>query len=102
MNVLIGAGIVLVPIFMVVIDRFWSVSRLTFHSLAFGSLIVFGYISATAIYAILRDHEVFMTSIHGIFLEPLFLISGAYIGWYALFVVLRHTIIAYEAWKKSN
>jgi len=49
------------------------------------SVIVFGNIAAISIYQIIRDNEVFMTAIHAVFLNPAFLISGAYIGIYTIY-----------------
>ncbi|EEL71192.1 hypothetical protein bcere0026_18700 [Bacillus mycoides] len=34
-----------------------------------------------------------MTSIHGILLNPLFLLAGAYIGIYTLYLILSHIIM---------
>lgn len=48
------------------------------------SIIIFGSIAATSIYQIIIDNAVFMTTIHAIFLNPFFLITGAYLGIYTI------------------
>ncbi|ADC50459.1 hypothetical protein BpOF4_12030 [Alkalihalophilus pseudofirmus OF4] len=95
MKVLIAAGIVVVPFFMIIIERFWYKGRFLFNALAYAAFVIFGFIASSAIHTILRDQEVFMTSIHGIFLNKWFLISGAYIGWYTLYRVLLVTLAEY-------
>ncbi|WP_368505418.1 transposase [Alkalihalophilus sp. As8PL] len=102
MKVLIAFGIVLVPVLMLIVDRFWYVGRLVFNGAAYVAFVTFGFIIASAIHTILRDHEVFMTSIHGIFLNPWFLVTGAYIGWYTLFRVLVATTTEGNLHRKST
>ncbi|MEC2073393.1 transposase [Alkalihalophilus marmarensis] len=92
MKVLIAAGIVIVPFSMVIIERFWYKGRFLFNCLAYVAFVIFGFIASSAIHTILRDQEVFMTSIHGIFLNTWFLVTGAYIGWYTLYSVLLVTL----------
>ncbi|MOA47096.1 hypothetical protein D3C78_1697000 [compost metagenome] len=57
------------------------------------STLILGNISALAIYEILRDNTVFMTSIHAIFLNPMFLLTGAYLG---VYLVYRLMLMTYE------
>jgi hypothetical protein len=61
-----------------------------FNIVAVISAIVFGNIASTSILQILIDNAVFMTAIHGIFLNPFFLITGAYLG---VFIVYRLLIL---------
>lgn len=63
-----------------------SKSAIIFNILAVLFVIIFGSIASTSIYQIIIDDAVFMTKIHALFLNELFLISGGYIG---LFVIYR-------------
>nr|WP_285867619.1 transposase [Mesobacillus maritimus] len=63
-----------------------------FDSLAVLSALVFGNISAMAILQIIKDDTVFMTNIHGLFLNPVFLTSGAYLGLYLIYVLSKQTL----------
>jgi len=64
--------------------------RVIFNITAVISAIIFGNIASTSIFQIPIDNAVFMTAIHGVFLEPFFLIAGAYIG---VFIVYRLLIL---------
>ncbi|HDR7794813.1 TPA: hypothetical protein QCY19_003471 [Bacillus luti] len=66
--------------------------RITLHICAYFALYVLGTILSINIYDILMQDLVFMTTIHGILLNPFFLISGAYIGIYILYLLLSHII----------
>ncbi|MGE7884062.1 hypothetical protein [Bacillus sp. NPDC094077] len=62
------------------------------HISAYLALYVLGTIISINIYDVLIQDLVFMTSIHGILLNPFFLISGAYIGIFTLYLLLSHII----------
>lgn len=64
--------------------------RTTFNILSVVSAITFGIIASTSIYQIIKDNAVFMTTIHAIFLNPFFLITGAYLG---IFTIYRLMIL---------
>ncbi|MGH0427952.1 hypothetical protein ACQVPL_01490 [Bacillus hominis] len=66
--------------------------RITLHIFAYLALYVLGTIISINIYDVLIQNLVFMTSIHGILLNPFFLISGAYIGIYTLYLLLSYII----------
>ncbi|PEX38821.1 hypothetical protein COK00_14695 [Bacillus cereus] len=66
--------------------------RIALHILAYLTLYVLGTIISINIYEVLIQDLVFMTSIHGILLNPFFLISGAYIGIYTLYLLLSYII----------
>ncbi|PEU76326.1 hypothetical protein CN386_17040 [Bacillus cereus] len=66
--------------------------RIALHILAYLALYVLGTIISINIYDVLIQDLVFMTSIHGILLNPFFLISGAYIGIYTLYLLLSYMI----------
>nr|WP_138417989.1 transposase [Aquibacillus sediminis] len=77
---------IILPIIMVILQRKWNKIQVLFHVLAIISALIFGNIAAIAIYTIIQDGTVFMTNIHGLFLNPFFLMTGAYLG---LFTVYR-------------
>lgn len=56
------------------------------------SAIIFGDIAAVSVYQIIIDKTVFMTKIHAIFLNPFFLITGAYLGVYAVYMLILLTM----------
>lgn len=77
---------------MLILQKINPKLRLLFHIVAVIAALVFGNISSLAIYKIIKDHTVFMTSIHGIFLNPFFLISGAYLGTFFIYRMVLWTI----------
>ncbi|MNO40665.1 hypothetical protein D3C76_308200 [compost metagenome] len=93
MKVLIVLGSIVVPIVMLMIQRKWIKWRIVFNAASILSALILGNISALSIYKILRDNTVFMTSIHAIFLNPMFLMTGAYLG---VYLVYRLLLITYE------
>lgn len=93
MKFLIVFGSIVVPIAMLMIQRKWIKWRIAFNVASVLSMLTLGNISALAIYEILRDNTVFMTSIHAIFLNPMFLLTGAYLG---VYLVYRLLLISYE------
>ncbi|MDH4422279.1 MULTISPECIES: hypothetical protein [Bacillus] len=66
--------------------------RIALHICAYLALYVLGTILSINIYDVLIQNLVFMTSIHAILLNPFFLISGAYIGIYTLYLLLSYII----------
>lgn len=66
--------------------------RIALHISAYIALYVLGTIISINIYDVLIQDLVFMTCIHGILLNPFFLIAGAYIGIYTLYLVLSQII----------
>lgn len=81
-----------VPFLMVLLQKMWLKLRLFFNAAAILSVLVFGNISSLAIYGIIRDKTVFMTNIHGIFLNPLFLFTGSYLGVYFIYRMVLLTL----------
>ena len=84
MKLLLVLGIIVAPIIMYTLQNRSSHFRNTINILSVASLIIFGSIAATSIYQIIIDNAVFMTTIHAIFLNPFFLMTGAYLGLYTL------------------
>lgn len=88
MKFLIILGSIIVPIAMWMIQKSWLKGRVVFNAASILSAVILGNISALSIYEILEDNTVFMTSIHAIFLNPMFLITGAYLGVYMIYRLL--------------
>lgn len=84
-KVILIVGSVVLPLLMVYIQYRWSICRTLLNILMLLSLLIFGDIAASSIYQIIKDNEVFMTAIHAVFLNPIFLITGAYIGIYTIY-----------------
>lgn len=60
----------------------------TLNILAVISLTIFGMISSTSVYQVIVDDAVFSMQIHGLFLNPLFIISASYLGIYFIYRLL--------------
>ncbi|MGM0903786.1 MAG: transposase [Bacillota bacterium] len=82
---LIIAGSIITPLLMFGLRTYWEQSRLFLNLLAIICVLLFGIIAALAIHEIIKDKTVFMTNIHGLFLNPVFLLTSAYIGVYILY-----------------
>jgi hypothetical protein len=91
-KLLLILGSVAVPLFMVGLQKKWPRHEVIFHLLAILAALTFGNISAINIYEVLVNNTVFMTTIHSIFLKPLFLISGAYLGVYMVYLMIFWTL----------
>ncbi|MDE5415070.1 transposase [Alkalihalobacterium chitinilyticum] len=89
MKVLILIVSIVLPIVMIILQIKWTKIRILYHSLALLAALTFGNIASFAIYTVLRDNTVFMTNIHALFLNPLFLLTGAYLGIYFVYVIMR-------------
>ncbi|MFD0710939.1 transposase [Paenibacillus sp. GCM10027626] len=96
MSVLIILGSILVPLLMAYWHKRWSPIRHAFNVASLIMGLVFGNIAAISVYRIIRDQTVFMTKIHGIFINPFFLAAGAYLGVYILYRLLMFTMKAYK------
>lgn len=92
MKVVLVIGSIVLPLFMVYIQYRWRRIGSLFHILMLISIITFGDISAISIYQIIKDNTVFMTAIHAVFLDPLFLAAGAYIVVYTIYRLLLFTL----------
>lgn len=90
MKYILIIGSIVIPILMVMLQKKNLKFKICMDVLAILSALIFGNISSIAILSIIKDNTVFMTNIHGLFLNPIFLTSGAYLGVYYLFtLVLR-------------
>jgi hypothetical protein len=92
MKLILILGSILAPLLLVLLQKVQPKLRLLFNIVAILSSLVFGNISSVAIYEIIKDDTVFMTNIHGIFLNPLFLITGAYLGIYFIYRIVLWTL----------
>jgi hypothetical protein len=89
MSIIITVLSILIPLSMLISAWLFTLCRNVYHVLAVGCAYMFGIISVLAVYKILRDETVFMTNIHGILQNELFLLSGAYLGCYGIYMLLR-------------
>jgi hypothetical protein len=92
MKFILILGSILAPLLLVILQKVQPKLRLLFNIVAILSALVFGNISSVAIYEIIKDDTVFMTNIHGIFLNPLFLLTGAYLGIYFIYRIVLWTL----------
>ena len=93
MKLLLVLSIIIVPGVMLYLARKNKQVKTAFNGLAVVSTIIFGSIASTAIYQVIADNTVFMTTIHALFLNKVFIISGAYMG---LFIIYRLVILTLE------
>ncbi|HBJ00352.1 MAG TPA: transposase [Lysinibacillus sp.] len=92
MNVFIMVTIIVIPAVMVYLQQKSDKMRLVFNALGVVSAIFFGYIAATSITHIILEDVVFMTTIHAVFLNPIFLLTGAYLGLFFIQYMINITI----------
>ncbi|MGE7093189.1 transposase [Lysinibacillus sp. NPDC048646] len=93
MKVLIITSILVVPTLMLYLQHLSGKFRQFFNIGVVVASIIFGSIAATSIYQIIVDDAVFMTTIHAVFLNPLFLVVGAYMG---VFMIYRWMLLTLE------
>jgi len=84
--------IIVIPALMVYLQQKSDKMRLVFNALGVVSAILFGYIAATSITQIILEDVVFMTTIHAVFLNPIFLLTGAYLGLFFIQYMIDITI----------
>ncbi|USK59615.1 transposase [Peribacillus asahii] len=82
MEVFLILGRIIAPALMIILQRKWFKFRSIFHVAAILSALIFGNIASISIHQIIENQTVFMTNIHALFLNPLFLLAGAYLGVY--------------------
>ncbi len=81
-----------IPAAIVIVVRQSIIAEKVMAFLAVISTIVFAAITMSAIQQILLDQTVFMTSIHGVFLDPLFLTSGGYVLFFFVYRLMYHLL----------
>ncbi|GIO19372.1 hypothetical protein J18TS1_24720 [Oceanobacillus oncorhynchi subsp. incaldanensis] len=92
MNVFLVLISILIPLAMYFLRKKWDKLHFIFNLITLVSTLVFGNIVSVSIYQIIKDKTVFMTNIHAIFLNPFFLIAGAYLGIYIIYQLLNVTL----------
>lgn len=89
MTIILVLGTVLVPLAMMLAEMRIVILRLGYDILALLSSIGFGIVAAVAVYDVISSGTVFMTTVHQVFLNPFFLLTGAYLGVYVVYLLLR-------------
>lgn len=83
---------IVVPVGMIYLNKKYNKFTVIFNVTAVISTVIFGSIASTSIYQIHADNAVFTTDIHGIFLKPFFLMTGAYLGVYIIYRLILLTL----------
>ncbi|RTQ91338.1 transposase [Lysinibacillus telephonicus] len=96
MKIFLIVGSIVIPIVMVVLQRKWWKHHIFFNLAALISALIFGNIASIAIFNIIKDNKVFMTNIHSVFLNPFFLITGAYLGLYLLYTIILRSLNEFQ------
>lgn|SRR5690625_1946910 len=92
LKILLVISSIAVPIIMLYLHKVNIRFQLVFNTIALIAAVLFGNISAISVYQVIIDNTVFMTAIHAIFLNPLFLITGAYLGGYIIYRLIIITL----------
>lgn len=92
MKFLLVISTIVVPIVMLYLQHKYDLFKTIFNIASIISIIIFGSLASTSIYQIIIDDEVFMTTIHGLFLNPIFLVTGAYLGTFIIFRLMLLTL----------
>lgn len=90
--ILTSVFLVIVPIGMILIVRRFILIEKLFSFIANLSFLMVASIISFAIYQIIVEQTVFMTSIHGIFLNPFLLVCGAYLLLFTMYKLLTDLI----------
>ncbi|SFB36233.1 hypothetical protein SAMN04488072_11933 [Lentibacillus halodurans] len=88
MKIFLVAGSIVLPVIMYLTQNNWNRLRFMFNLAAVISALIFGNIASLSVYQIIKNETVMMINIHAIFLNPLFLITGSYLGLYIIFRLL--------------
>lgn len=96
---MIVAGIIVMPLAMTALSIIWRNARTVYHLLAALAAFAVFAVSSVKIVEIIRQGTVYMTDIHGIFVNPFFLIGGAYLGEYAIY---RLSAAAWTTYMESD
>ena len=96
MKIILVLSSIIIPIVMIALQWKWFKFQIIFDIIALFAALIFGNIASIAIYHIIKDNTVFMTNIHGLFLKPFFLLTGAYLGVYLLYSLVLRIIKNYN------
>lgn len=91
MKLVIWLTALMIPVAMAFMGYYWRSAHVMMAAAASLSAYVVGGILGTTIYDVIRNDTVFMTEVHKVFLNPFFLITGAYLGVYLLYGLLLFT-----------
>ncbi|WP_256757807.1 transposase [Cohnella sp. WQ 127256] len=94
MSIIIILSSIVIPLMMAYVQGRWVHFQYAFHVASIVAALIFGNIAAVSVYQIIRDHVVFMTTIHAVLLNPFFLVSGAYLGMFLIYQLLLLTMKA--------
>lgn len=83
---------IIIPLGMYALQLKWTVLRFLYNILAIICSLLFGNIASLAILEVIRNKTVYMTTIHAIFLNTAFLMTGAYLGVFLLYQLIHVTI----------
>jgi len=92
MKTILVISTALVPVLMYYVTTISKHIQNAFNVIAVIALVLFGMITSTAVYQVIIDQAVFSTAIHSIFLNPYFLITGAFLGAYFIYRLLVLTM----------
>ncbi|MBU8878994.1 transposase [Bacillus sp. FJAT-29790] len=92
MKILLVLTSIIFPLSMFILQKFRVKFRFIFNIGAIISILIFGNIASLSILEIINNRTVFMTNIHALFLDPIFLTTGAYLGVYILYQLLVVTL----------
>lgn len=88
LKILIVVSSLIVPILMLYTELRQPVFGKIYHFIALIAFLIFGNIAALSVYQVIKERTVFTMEIHGLFLNPFFLIAGSYIGIYLVYYLL--------------
>jgi Zn-dependent oligopeptidase len=89
MSIIIVIFVILIPLVMLASAWLLQSFKHVFAGAAVLCAYIFGAISSMNVYQILRDDTVFMTNIHVVFTNKLFLFTGGYLGAYGIYMLLH-------------
>ncbi|MCH7321188.1 transposase [Solibacillus sp. MA9] len=92
MKFLLVMASLVAPVLMLFLKQSSNKFNMFFNIAAVLSTIIFGNIAATSIYQVIVDDTVFMTTIHALFLKPIFLVTGAYLGTFIIYRLILLTL----------
>ncbi|MFS0840035.1 hypothetical protein [Paenibacillus sp. 1P03SA] len=84
MSGLVWGAVFTVPWLLVWLQNKVTGAKRIMDTAAYAALVLFSGIAGVTVSEILVNGTVFMTSVHKVFLNPLFLASGGWLGLYAL------------------
>lgn len=92
MKILLLLFTIIIPVIMLYLDRRIDKAYNFFNLFAVISFLIFSIIASTSIYQIIADGDVFMTTIHGLFLNEVFLLTAAYVGLFTIYRLMKITL----------